>query len=143
MWAYLNLGTNLGDKIQNIENAINAIEIALDGKSIRSSIIESEPWGFDSANMFLNIGIAIKTDLSPLELLKTIKEIEQQLGSGSHRNSNGDYADRLIDIDIMAMDDLEFKSELLTIPHPQLNNRVFFESPYNELKLKVKSIQED
>lgn len=134
MIAYLNIGTNLGDKQQNIAQAINLIELALGNKSIKSSIVESEAWGYESVNSFLNIGIAIETDYAPTLLLSVLKDIEHRMGSLSHRTEAGEYADRLIDIDIMDIDGVTLNSDILTIPHPHLYDRPFFLNPYRELR---------
>lgn len=134
MRVYLNIGSNLGDKKRNIEEAISLIESACKLEAIRSNYIESEPWGYDSDNNFLNIGILIDTAIDPHMLLAIIHDIEKKCGSVSHRKSDGSYADRIIDIDIMDIDEVVINSSTLIIPHPHLNDRDFFRIPYQELK---------
>ena len=104
-----------------------------------SHIVESEPWGFVSANGFLNMGVLLRSDLAPEALLDRLHAIERQLGSTSHRDSRGGYADRNVDIDIMAAENeageaVKIDSERLTLPHPHLHDRKFFIDPYRELK---------
>lgn len=134
MMCYLNIGSNLGDRRANLEAAISAVEAELGVRARRSDIVESEPWGFHSDHAFLNIGIAVETDLTPLQLLSRLQRIERSLGSGSHRNPDGSYADRLVDIDIMDIDGFTSSSKRLTVPHPHLFDRDFFLQPYNQLK---------
>ncbi len=131
--AYINIGTNLGDKEQNIEQAIGFLEHRLGLKCRRSHLIKSHPWGYSSENDFLNIGVSVDTSIEPLELLHLLKGIERDMHSESHRNSTGGYADRLIDLDIMDIDGVKIESEQLSIPHPHLWERDFFYIPYKEL----------
>lgn len=130
--AYINIGSNLGDRKANINKALEWIGIKF-GPFCVSEVIESEPWGFDSSHHFLNIGVAFKTDLAPEELLDCLKEIEKTICSASHRDSKGCYIDRVIDIDIMAIDEIKYQSERLTIPHSHLLERDFFLLPLKEL----------
>ncbi|MEG1915606.1 MAG: 2-amino-4-hydroxy-6-hydroxymethyldihydropteridine diphosphokinase [Muribaculaceae bacterium] len=131
--AYINIGTNLGNKAKNIDTAITEIEQALSTKSRRSEIVHSKPWGYSSTNDFMNIAIAIDTMLSPQTLLNTLQVIERRIGTSNHRNNDGTYADRLIDIDIMAIDDLIVNTPTLTIPHPHMLTRPFFLIPMLQL----------
>lgn len=111
-----------------------------------SHIVESEPWGFVSANGFLNMGVLLRSDLAPEALLDRLHAIERQLGSTSHRDSRGGYADRNVDIDIMAAENetgegVKIDSELLTLPHPHLHDRKFFIDPYKELKAAAEKLK--
>ncbi len=142
MHYYLNIGTNLGDRRQNLRRAI-AMLSAGNGGCMVSHVVESEPWGFESANAFLNVGVAISTTLPPLEVLQWLHDIERRMGSGSHRNADGTYADRLVDIDIMAIDDdngepVSIQLPMLQVPHRHLYDREFFLKPYRELKDAVR-----
>lgn len=137
MRYYLNIGTNLGDRWLNLRQAIAALSAraALIGVS---PVIESEPWGFDSSHRFLNVGVSIDTDLQPLDLLDQIQELERQLGSQSHRDADGHYVDRLVDIDIMAIDtatgaSMTIDHPRLQVPHRHLHERDFFVRPYQFL----------
>lgn len=134
MKAYLNIGTNIGDRHANIEQAISSIEEVLHCKAVRSEPVSTMPWGFKSDNIFLNISISVETDKDPYELLDCLQAIEKELGSGAHRDSDGLYIDRLIDIDIIDIDGVRIKDERLCIPHPHLYDRPFFLTPYLMLK---------
>lgn len=138
MRYYLNIGTNLGDRKANLLHAIAALSAGTGGCMV-SKMMESEPWGFDTPNRFLNVGVALDSDLEPHDMLDWLHDIEHRLGSASHRNADGSYADRLVDIDIMAIDDgqgrpVVIDSERLQVPHRHLNDRDFFLIPYRELR---------
>ena len=130
---YLNIGTNLGNRLNNINKAIALIEKKLCSSSSRSEIFESKPWGFISDNPFYNICIAIESDINPYKLLTIIKDIERKMGSSIHRTPSGDYADRIIDIDIVAIGNLIITSPELTIPHRHLLDRPFFFVPLKQV----------
>ena len=137
MRYYLNIGTNLGDRQENLRRAIEALTGDTTGWVV-SPVVESEPWGFESENRFLNIGLALDSDMEPLSMLDRIHDIERQLGSAAHRNAQGGYVDRLVDIDIMAIDDAHGRSltidlPTLQVPHPHLRDREFFLKPYQYL----------
>lgn len=129
---FLNIGTNIGDRRDNLYRAVVALT-AGNGGSALSHILESEPWGFESANRFLNVGLWIESNLDPQSMLDRIHEIERQLGSKAHRDEHGGYIDRLVDIDIMAIDDLVIDTPTLQVPHPHLPERDFFLCPMMEL----------
>ena len=137
--VYLGLGSNLGDREEHIRKAI-----ALIGESIglvirQSSLIESEPWGFESANRFLNGVILVETSLTPRQLLKATQKIERQLGRKKKSTDSClltpvSYSDRSIDIDILLYDDLTVDEPDLKIPHPLMEQRDFVMTPLNEIK---------
>jgi 2-amino-4-hydroxy-6-hydroxymethyldihydropteridine diphosphokinase len=140
--VYLGLGSNLGDKENNIQKAIQMIGERV-GKVLRqSAFIETEPWGFESENRFLNGAILCETELSPRELLKTTQQIERHLGrhktansrSLNRQSSKRKYSDRLIDIDILLYDDLTVDEPDLKIPHPLMYERDFVMIPLNMIK---------
>lgn len=133
MKYYINIGSNLGNRRLNLSRAISAIEKRY-GYFETSKVVESEPWGFDSSNMFLNIAMMFDTEETPVEVLHTLQQIEKEISGEPHRNSDGGYVDRVIDIDIMALENGEtFHNEELTIPHPHLFDRPFFINPLKEL----------
>ena len=138
MRYYLNIGSNLGNREGFLLKAV--VELSAWGVcEALSHIVESEPWGFVSANGFLNMGVLLRSDLAPEALLDRLHAIERQLGSTSHRDSRGGYADRNVDIDIMAAENeageaVKIDSERLTLPHPHLHDRKFVIDPYRELK---------
>lgn len=133
MVYYINIGSNMGNRLMNLTRAVSAIEKRF-GWFELSHHIESEPWGFNSKNKFLNVGMAFISDLQPLEVLHILQEVEATINPSSHRNADGSYKDRVIDIDIMAVDGVEMSTPELTLPHPHLEERPFFLEPYNELK---------
>lgn len=147
MRYYLNIGTNLGDRHDNLRRAIQLLTGGT-GQCTVSPVVESEPWGFDSNNRFLNVGIAMASDLEPLAMLDRIHDIERQMGSASHRDAQGGYVDRLVDIDIMAIDDndghsLTIDLPTLQVPHPHLHDRDFFIKPYRWLQANAQCTMHD
>ena len=130
--VYINIGSNLGDRKGAIQKALHRIGDYF-GYYCISEIVESEPWGFDSTNSFMNIGVAFKTSLSPEEVLDILQQIEKEISTVSHRDEFGNYKDREIDIDIMAIEGVRMTSERLSLPHPHLHERPFFIGPLKEL----------
>lgn len=130
---YLSLGTNLGDKRKNLEEAIAHLKGFC--QIVRcSSVIETEPCGFVSDNRFLNMCVAVTSELSPLELLDATQEVERIMGRKT-KSVNGEYHDRIIDIDIIEYNDVRMKTPRLTLPHPRAYERDFVTIPLNEIKL--------
>lgn len=126
---YLLLGTNLGDRKKNLTTAITSIENHL-GKIIqKSSIYESEAWGFHDQPAFYNQVVKLITSFSPEELLKKITLIEKKMGRVRHEK----WKERLIDIDILYFNDLIINTRQLVIPHPQIQNRRFTLVPLCEI----------
>ena len=132
MKYYLNVGSNIGDRRDNLYRAVVALTAGTSG-SVTSHVVESEPWGFDSDNRFMNIGLWLASDLEPHQMLDRIHDIEHRLGSAAHRDAQGGYIDRLVDIDIVAIDDIVIDSPTLQVPHPHLADRDFFLRPMMEL----------
>ena len=132
MIYYLNIGSNIGNRRDNLYRAVVALAAGTGGCAV-SSIIESEPWGFESDNRFMNLGISLESDIEPHEMLDRIHDIERRLGSASHRDADGGYIDRLVDIDIVAIDDLVIDTPTLQVPHPHLPERDFFLRPMMQL----------
>ena len=137
--VYLGLGSNLGDRNAHIEQAIALIHERVGEVVRRSSFIETEPWGFESENKFLNGVILCETELTPRQLLKTTQKIERELGrkkkSASSHISHL-YKDRPIDIDILLYDDLIIDEPDLKIPHPLMEQRDFVMIPLREIQKK-------
>ena len=129
---YLNIGSNIGDRRDNLYRAVVALTAGTGG-SVTSRVVESEPWGFESDNRFMNIGLWLDSDLEPHEMLEHIHNIERRLGSGSHRDAGGNYIDRLVDIDIMAIGEQVIDTPTLQVPHPHLPERDFFLIPLMQL----------
>lgn len=130
--AYLSLGSNLGDRHATMQSAILLLDSQAGTVDRVSSAIETEPWGFKSANKFLNMCVRIITTLSPEQLLATTKDIELQLGRTT-KSVNGQYHDRPIDIDILTYDDLHINTPSLTLPHPHMHKRDFVMIPLHEI----------
>lgn len=130
--VYANIGSNLGNRYGLIQTALDSIFEKF-GICCISSFIESEPWGFESENRFLNLGVSFKSTLQPEEILSICQQIEKTESNVSHRDEDGKYKDREIDIDIMAIDGIVYRSPRLTLPHPHLKGRDFFLKPLLEL----------
>ena len=126
------MGSNLGDCRKNLERAIRLIDDRV-GQVIRqSSFIETEPWGFESPNKFMNAVILCETTKTPREVLKLTQQIERDMGRRK-KSVAGGYADRPIDIDILLYDDLNVDEPDLKIPHPLMHERDFVMIPFNEI----------
>lgn len=130
--VFVNIGSNLGNRRLNLSRAMRAIGEEF-GEYEISHVVESEPWGFDSTHSFLNVGMMFFSDLEPLEILHRLQAIERGISPTRHRKSDGTYADRIIDIDIVAIDYLQINTPELTVPHPHLLERDFFLRPMAEL----------
>lgn len=133
MIYHLNIGSNLGDKFNNLEMAIALIEQRLLCGVQESSYLLTEPWGFESDNSFLNVAVKVDSNLSPLEMLSVLQGIEQKMSTESHRNEDGSYKNRIIDIDIIAVDGMIIDTPELTVPHPLMHLREFVLKPMCEL----------
>lgn len=130
--VYLSLGTNLGDRRCNIQTAVDLIGERI-GVVVRvSSLYETEPWGFSSDNMFVNAAVCVSTSLSPRALLSETQIIERDMGR-TFKSVNGQYHDRIIDIDILLYDDISLDEPDLKIPHPLMNERDFVMNPLREI----------
>lgn len=129
--AYINIGSNQGDRRANIARAVALIADTLHVKPQLSSAIESEPWGYDSDSPYLNIGLAFDSRITPEALLDVLLSIEHSISPASHRKPDGSYADRLIDIDLIAYGDTTIdmtqtpSGNSLTLPHPRMHLRKF------------------
>ena len=130
--TYLSLGSNLGDRKQLLHTAINEIAERVGRVEAISSCIETEPVGFDSVHLFLNMAVRVTTELNPYELLKVLKQLERDLGR-TRKSHDGVHYDRTIDIDILLYDNLEVNSEELQIPHPRMRERDFVMRPLKEI----------
>jgi len=128
---YLLLGSNLGKSIEVINNTINDIEQQIGKVSQKSALYTSEAWGFKSQNKFFNIAIIVESNLEPLEFLLKIQKIE--INNGRIRTSK-EWTDRIIDIDILLIDDLIINNfPELIVPHKLLHLREFALKPLSEI----------
>ena len=130
--AYLGLGTNVGNKRGNLVTAAALLAERVGDVLALSDMYETEPWGFESTNKFLNMCVRLLTTLSPEQLLMATKQIERELGR-TQKSVNGQYHDRPIDIDILMYDDVHLDSDDLTLPHPHMQEREFVMKPLREI----------
>lgn len=137
-------GTNMGDKARNLSDSMLFIVEELKSRNFRmeglacSSVMESEPWGFDSDETFLNQIISFYSDVSPQELLKICKKVEKMLGRedfGLQFDDQGGriYHSRPIDLDILFYGQEIIDTPDLKIPHPLLHKRLFALNPLCEV----------
>ncbi len=141
MKVYLGLGTNLGDKEKNIAKAIENIGELVGDVVRQSALYGTKPWGFTSENDFINAAVCVETTLSPQEVLKITQQIEQGMGR-KVKSENGEYHDRIIDIDILLYGEEHIESPSLVVPHPLIMQRDFVVKPLSEIAdmEKVKKI---
>ena len=156
--VYLSLGSNLGRRRSLIRRAIELLSVRVGTVVRQSSLIETEPWGFESTHRFLNGAVLCETTLTPREVLTVTQQIERELGrkkpiggqspSATRRTdgtvpfsqmvnctlSNRQYHDRPIDIDILLYDDLHIDEPDLKVPHPLMYEREFVMQPLNEIR---------
>jgi 2-amino-4-hydroxy-6-hydroxymethyldihydropteridine diphosphokinase len=128
--VFLGIGSNIDDRIKNLEGAMRMIEEIIGPVKSVSSVYETEPWGFKSDNDFLNMVLLVNTDLLPSVVLGRILMIEAQLGR--IRDPNG-YVSRNIDIDILFFNNALVNEKSFVIPHPKLHERRFVLVPLAEI----------
>jgi 2-amino-4-hydroxy-6-hydroxymethyldihydropteridine diphosphokinase len=126
--VFIALGTNLGDRAENLRRAIAALAHIATVEAV-SRVYESEPVGFRDQPDYWNLVVRIRTELEPAPLFQALKAIEQQLG----RTADFRNAPRIIDLDIIAYDQLVLHNETLEIPHPRMHQRSFVLYPLAEL----------
>lgn len=129
--VYLGLGTNLGNKEHNLQVVITALSTEIGEVLRQSTFYSSKPWGFDSENDFLNAVVLIQTKLTPTELLSKTQEVENKMGRATKTTLQ--FADRLIDIDILLYDNIIVNEPELKIPHQLLHLRDFVLIPLSEI----------
>jgi len=130
MRTYLGIGTNLGDRKNNLNEALALIEEHIGSIVKSSAIYETEPWGFQSRDYFLNMVMEVETKLRPSGLLGRILMVEANMGR--LRDEKG-YSSRIIDIDILFYGNMKFEKKTLVIPHPRLHERRFVLVPLCDL----------
>lgn len=126
--VYLALGANLGNRQGNLLQAIQSIRTFAWVEKI-SSLYETTPVGYLDQPDFLNMAIQISTQLNPRGLIRSLKQIEKQIG----RKTSFRNAPRPIDIDILLYDDHIIETEKLSIPHPRMSERAFVLAPLAEI----------
>ncbi len=132
--TYLSLGSNLGNRLENLQKAIDVIADKVGMLQQISKVYETASWGFDSAN-FLNICVKVSTYHAPEKLLKILQSIEKSLGR--IRNTSEGYSARTIDIDVLLFDDEIIFSQTLTVPHPKMLERKFVLVPLADIATSV------
>jgi 2-amino-4-hydroxy-6-hydroxymethyldihydropteridine diphosphokinase len=136
MIIYLGLGSNLGDRVGAIQQAIRFIADHEDVRVLStSSFYETEPVGFKDQEWFVNVAVAIDTSLSPEELLALCQSVEQKLGRV--RDPKNQFGPRTIDIDILFYGDLVMNEPDLVIPHPRVHQRACMLVPLLEVNSRI------
>lgn len=131
--VYLALGTNLGNRQKNMIAAIENIEKQIGTVVSQSAFYDSEPFGFESDNRFLNSVVKVKTDLLPNQLIEVAQQIEHDMGR-TEKSGEEEYTDRLIDIDILFYNrEVINNGSKLIIPHPRMAERDFVLKPLAEI----------
>lgn len=139
--VYVSIGSNSGDRYAFIERAAAALSLLCTRLEVSRPYV-SAPWGFESAGEFVNVAAAMHFDArtepwsvdEAHALLHRLQQIERSISSMPHRNADGTYRDREIDIDIIEIDDQRFATPQLTVPHPLAAQRAFVMLPLRELK---------
>lgn len=132
MTVHLSLGSNKGDRALLLSKATKLLGERCGEVTNASTVVETEPVGFESSHPFLNQVIALRTSMSPLSLLIETQKIERDLGRKA-KSVDGVYSDRTIDIDLILFGDLVLESDQLTIPHPRFRERAFVLVPLAEI----------
>lgn len=128
--VYLLTGGNLGNRFENLNKAEDLVSKKTGKITGKSSLYETEPWGFRHELNFLNQVLKIDSLLDPFEVLEEIFNIEKTLG---REKSSSTYTARIIDIDILFYDDIIIDSNKLIIPHPKIQERMFILTPMAEI----------
>ena len=127
--AYLLLGSNMGNSVEIVGLALAILEKECGHISKKSSLYETEPWGFES-DLFWNQAILVETSLNPHDILHLTQSIEKTMG---RTKISDHYESRTIDIDILFYNDLELNSSKLILPHPKMGERNFVLIPLTEI----------
>jgi 2-amino-4-hydroxy-6-hydroxymethyldihydropteridine diphosphokinase len=128
--VFLGIGTNLGNKAENLSEAIDMIGENIGPVVGSSSVYETEPWGFETKDEFLNMVVKVETKLSSFTIFKNIILIESLLG---RRRSENRYSSRVIDIDLLLYEDQIINEKGLIVPHPLMHERKFVLVPLCEI----------
>ena len=126
--VYLALGSNMGNRLANLKNAVSQLARQMKVKK-QSPVYETPPWGFADQDAFLNQVVKVETDLKPEALLSHLKRLEAAMG----RVPSFENGPRLIDIDILFFDDMVMDTPSLVLPHPRLHERAFVLVPLAHL----------
>lgn len=132
--AYLSLGSNIEPRLASLEQAVArlrewpGIEVSRVSRHVTTA-----PWGFSSDNEFINQAVEVVTTLSPEALLEALQTVERTIDPSPHRDRDGGYIDRRIDIDMIAYGDTVLSTDSLTLPHPRAHLRDFVLIPMAEI----------
>src|SRR6186997_653065 len=126
--VYLALGSNMGDRLSNLKEAIASLSPQMDVKA-KSHVYETPPWGYENQSPFYNQVIKVKTYLEPEPLLKHLKRLEVALG----RKPSFQNGPRASDIDLLFYDDRIMNTPVITLPHPRLHERGFVLLPLMDI----------
>jgi 2-amino-4-hydroxy-6-hydroxymethyldihydropteridine diphosphokinase len=130
--VYLGLGSNLGDRRQNLQSAVSLLAERAGEVIAVSDVYETVPWGYQSFYSFLNMAVCIETSLSPFELVTATQQIECELGR-TEKSTDQSYVDRTIDIDILLVEGVISQTPTLVLPHPLMHKRLFVLQPLAEI----------
>jgi 2-amino-4-hydroxy-6-hydroxymethyldihydropteridine diphosphokinase len=130
--TYIALGSNLGNKELNLQEAIGEMQLKVGEVLAVSAFHYSEPQGFDSENSFVNAVVYIDTPLDPFGLLEELRDIEKSMGR-TIKSVGEQYSDRVIDLDILLYENHHIDRPELKIPHPRMRERDFVMKPLREL----------
>ena len=130
--VFFSLGSNIGNRKQLIREAIALLDERVGRVTRESSLIETAPWGFYSPNKFINACVCCETSLNLRQILAVTQNIEREMGRVG-KSKNGEYHDRIIDIDILLYDDLTVDEPDLKIPHLHMKERDFVMGPLREI----------
>lgn len=128
--SYLSLGTNLGDKIKNLQEAVDQLNQTVGHITKVSSVYKTRSFGFEGHD-FYNMCIEVSSSLSPEKMIQAVLSVEKKMGR--ERNSGKGYKNRIIDIDILLFDDEVIFFDELKVPHPEMLNRKFVLVPLTEI----------
>ena len=131
---YISLGSNKGDRLKNLQDAINLIFERIGKINIISKVYNSPAFGFEGSD-FLNCCVILETDIAPDEIMLALLEIETSMGRA--REANAGYESRTIDLDILFVDEDVLETKLLKVPHPELHKRKFVLKPLLEIAPKL------
>lgn len=130
MAVYLSLGSNMGNRLQNLQSAVERLRAELDVTVWKESrVYETEPVGDADQGPFLNMAVSVETTLEPLEFLECVQSIEDEMGRERTRR----WGPRIIDIDIVLWDDVIVNEDTLTVPHPEFRKRAFVLAPLEDI----------
>ncbi len=118
----------------NISRAVSLLAERVGRIEAVSSPFESAAWGYESENSFRNVGVNVKTGLPAPRIVARLKEIERTIDANScHRNADGSYADRIIDLDLISLDSEIWNLDNVAVPHPRMHLREFVLVPMSEI----------